>query len=80
MFNAKSLNLLYFLHLATFLKEGSIPSIASASARADFGCDPGARLREPLPGVQGAEPLEDFGFKLFRALTLLYLKVILVTF
>ena len=35
---------------------------------------------EPLPGVQGAEPPEDFGFTLFRALKLLYLKVILVTF
>ena len=53
--------------------------IASASARADFGWGAGDRLRapggvqgqlEPLPGVQGAEPPEDFGFKLFRALKL----------
>ena len=61
--------------------------IASASARAEFGWGPGARLRAPggvchmsLPGVQGAEPPEDFGFNLFRALKLLYLKVILITF
>ena len=62
--------------------------IASASARADFGWGPGARRRapggvqgqSPCRGCQGAEPPEDFGFKLFRALKLLYLKVILITF
>ena len=52
--------------------------IASASALADFGWGPGARCRASAGGP--AEPPEDFGFKLFRALNLLYLKVILVTF
>ena len=39
----------------------------------------GCRGRAPAGGPGGGAP-EDFGFTLFRALKLLYLKVILVTF
>ena len=67
-----------FLTLCNFLKEGSVSSIRVGSRGPPIPWK-GAGA-EPLPGVQGAELPEDFGFKLFRALKLLYLKVILVIF